>query len=78
MGLGNGYLYSDYDTAMSEFSKMIDNLGVVIMSVILEQNDSVILQRTLPQNLEYVMDAERDPENSSFVGQWTRTYLGIS
>ena|GEM_PF-3771520 len=29
MGLGNGYLYSDYDTAMSELlSKMIDNLGV--------------------------------------------------
>jgi len=69
---GNGYLYSDYDTAMSELlSKMINNLGVVIMSVILEQNDSVILQRTLPQNLEYVMDAERDLENSPFVGQWT-------
>jgi diamine N-acetyltransferase len=33
--------------------------------------DLVILQRTLPQNLEYVMNSERDPENSPFVGQWT-------
>ncbi len=41
------------------------------MSVILEQNDSVILKRTRPQDLEYVMGAERDPENSPFVGQWT-------
>jgi len=41
------------------------------MSVVLEQNDSVILQRTLPQDIEYVMGAERDPENSLFVGQWT-------
>ena len=41
------------------------------MSVVLEQNDSINLQRTLLEDLEYVMGAERDPENSPFVGQWT-------
>jgi RimJ/RimL family protein N-acetyltransferase len=41
------------------------------MSVVLEQNDSIILQRTLLKDLEYIMSAERDPENSPFVGQWT-------
>lgn len=40
------------------------------MSAICE-NGLVILKHTEPENLEYVMKSERDPENSLFVGQWT-------
>ena len=40
------------------------------MGTVLEQSHLVILQRTLPQNLEYVMKSESAPENSPFVGQW--------
>ena len=41
------------------------------MGTILEQSDLLMLQRTLPQNLKYVINSEQDPENRPFVGQWT-------
>jgi diamine N-acetyltransferase len=41
------------------------------MGTILEENNRIVLQRTDLKNLEYVINSERDPENSPFVGQWT-------
>lgn len=42
------------------------------MSRYLLSNDEVLIRRTELEDLDYVLNTEQDPENKSFVFQWSR------
>lgn len=37
-----------------------------------EKSDFIILRNTLEEDLDFIVDAERQPDNAQYVGQWTK------
>lgn len=48
------------------------NEGGNIMGKVIEKSNGLVLRYTEEKDLDYIINAEKEPENLPYVGQWTR------